>query len=175
VNIIVQHRSKSFVFARAGSLAICLWRGHIAVASLSEAMALAGELVARYGRITLLFIVRISRTSAMPEPGVDVAIAEAAARLAPHLVGSASVIEASGAGAAIAHGLRMRALPNLTAPSAAFSTAAAALSFIARLPGQAPDLQAAASLSVELELLGRGDEDEGGAQVLPFPRGRRAG
>ena len=47
------------------------------------------------------------------------------------------------------------------------------------LPGQAGELRSAAALAVALavalELLGRGDEDEGGTDVLPFPRGRRAG
>lgn len=175
MRILVQQHSKSFVFAHAGPLAVCLWRGHVNLASLPIARDLHAGLVARYGRITSLCICRISRASAMPEPGVDVAFAEGAAKLAPHLVGSATVIEASGAAAAIAHGLRTRALPHLTSPSEVFSTVAAALSWISALPGQASELQTAASLAVELELLGRGDEDEGGAQVLPFPGSRRAG
>jgi hypothetical protein len=175
VSILVLHSSKRFVFAHAGPLAVCVWRGHVSLASLAVIRELQGELVARYGRVTWLCIVRVSRASPLPEPGTEQAVAELAAHFAPSIVGAATVIEASGAAAAIAHGVRARTLPSLTSPAEAFSTVTAALGWIAALPGQAEALRSAPALAVELELLGRGDEEEDGGEVVPFPRGRRAG
>jgi len=175
VSILVLNTSKRFVFAHAGPLSVRIWRGHVTSASLPIVRELTADLVARYGRVTSLSIMRIARSSPPLEPGVGQAYAELAGQFTPSLVGSATVIEASGAAAAIAHGVRARTLPVMTAPSEVFSTVTAALAWIAALPGQADELRSAASLAVELELLGRGDEEDGGAEVLPFPRGRRAG
>jgi hypothetical protein len=175
VSILVLHSSKRLVFAHAGPLAVSLWRGHITLAGLAVIRELQDELVARHGKITSLAIARIARSSAVPEPGAEQAAVALAAHFSSRLLGSATVIEASGAAAAIAHGVRARALPASTEPSDVFSTVSAALAWIAALPGQADELRSAPALAVELELLGRGDEEESGAEVLPFPRGRRAG
>jgi hypothetical protein len=59
-------------------------------------------------------------------------------------------------------------------PSESFSTLGAALSWIAKLPGQVAELETAPALAVELDLLGRGDAEPEG-EVVPFPRSRRAG
>jgi hypothetical protein len=175
LSILVLNTSRRFVCAHAGPLLVPVWRGHVTLASLPIVRELAADLIARYGRVSTLSIMRIARSTPALEPGVEPAYAELAAELSPGLVGAATVIEASGTAAAIAHGVRARTLPVLAAPSEAFSTVTAALAWLAALPGQAEELRSAASLAVELELLGRGDEEEGGAEVVPFPRGRRAG
>jgi hypothetical protein len=148
------------LIGHAGPLSVCIWRGSPTAGAMHALATSLDRLAARHGRISTLVVVRPVRRVARPDPEVDALSVELCERLGSHCVGSATVIESSGVAAAIAHGQRARILPHCTAPNEAFPRVAEALAWIARLPGQDPALYAAPALAADVELLGRGDEDD---------------
>lgn len=147
------------LIGHAGSLAVCIWRGVPTVEAL-RALAKAQEsLIEEHGRISALNVLRPLRRVERSSRDVDELSLEIATHLSPKCVGTATVIEATGTAAAVAHGARARLLPHISTPDETFPRVAEALAWIARLPGQDPALYAAPALAADVELLGRGDED----------------
>jgi hypothetical protein len=146
------------LIGHAGPLSVCIWRG-APTADALRALAKAQErLIERHGRISALNVLRAIRRVERPSPELDALTVELATQVRPRCVGTATVIEATGVAAAIAHGARARVLPHVSTPDEAFPRVAEALAWIARLPGQDPALYAAPALAADVELLGRGDE-----------------
>lgn len=143
----------------AGPLAICVWRGAPTVAALEAVARAEHALLARHDRISVLVVVRDHKgRRGRPDPALERLEAELADTFAPRSVGTAIVVESHGLSAAVVHGARARLLPRFTTPNEAFPRVVDALQWLARLPGQAPELYAAPGLACDLELLGRGDE-----------------
>ena len=147
------------LIGHAGSLSVCIWRGAPTVEALRALARCQKALIERHGRISALSVVRPLRRVEKSGSEVDELSLELVTRLGTSCVGSATVIEATGAAAAMAHGERARLLPHIFRPDEAFGRVSEALSWIARLPGQNPDLHAAPALAADVELLGRGDDE----------------
>ncbi len=143
------------VVATAGPLLVCVWTGRVSLSAVAVVDREQRAAAARHGRIASLHVVRGGRTHSIPEAGAEERLAEVAARTNPALSAAAMVIEGTGTGAAIAHGTGARTIPHVTAPFEIFASLREALAWLARLPGQPPEVATARALAPEIEALGR--------------------
>jgi hypothetical protein len=146
------------LIGHSGPLAVCVWRGPATVPALRALVRSQEALVERHGRISTLAVVRPFKHLCRPDPEVEDLERELVTTFSPRSVGTAVVIEGSGAAAAISHVARARLLPHCASPNEAFGRVADALRWLAQLPGQDPALYAAFALASDVELLGRGDD-----------------
>jgi hypothetical protein len=158
VEITVDVTRPECLIGHAGPLLVCIWRDSPTTVALRALEGVQTRLAIRHGRISSLTVVRPKGRVGALGAEVEALSVELAAGFAEHGVGNAVVIEGTGVAAAIAHGHRARVLPHLSCPSESFPRVAEALAWLARLPGQTPDLYAAPALATDVELLGRGDE-----------------
>ena len=160
LDLTVVEKRPECLIGHAGPLAVCVWRAPPTLPGL-QAFARCGEsLLARHGRISSLVVVREHKQHRVrPDPAIEAFEAELADLMAPHSVGTAFVVESHGLSAAIAHNARTKLIPHYSTPNEAFPRVADALQWLARLPGQDPELYSAPALACDLELLGRGDGD----------------
>jgi hypothetical protein len=161
VDLTVVEKRPECLIGRAGPLAVCVWRAPPTLPGL-QAFARCGEsLLVGHRRISSLIVVREHRQhGARPDPALEKYELELAEKLAPHSVGTALVIESRGLAAAIAHNARAKLIPHISTPNEAFPRVADALQWLARLPGQVPELYSAPELACDLELIGRGEDRE---------------
>ncbi|MFT3913498.1 MAG: hypothetical protein QM704_05180 [Anaeromyxobacteraceae bacterium] len=160
MELTVDERFPECLIGHAGPLAVCVWRGAPTLPALEAFGRCEEQLLEAHPRISSLVVVREHKgRAARPDPVVEALEVRLADVLSPRTVGAAFVVEARGLAGAIAHGARAKLIPHLSAPNEAFPRVADALQWLARLPGQHPELYAAPELACDLELLGRGDRD----------------
>lgn len=160
LELTVDERFPECLIGHAGPLAVCVWRSPPTVSALEAFARCEEDLLKTHARISSLVVVREHKgRTTRPDPTVEALEVRLADTLSPRTLGAAFVVEAHGLAGAIAHGARAKLIPHLATPNEAFPRVADALQWLARLPGQDPELYAAPELACDLELLGRGDRE----------------